>query len=325
MGQSAPPSEAALATRREVLDQASAAARAGDHLRAIELAERAARISMALSVRMFLAEEHAAIDDHAAAYGAASACLSDAARDTSTANRSAIADRCRLIAANARRHLIALTVLPPTPTPAGFTVRVNGQLVPDELLGLPYFVNPGRIAVDASAPGYVSFRWDGGGVPGAPQEVRAVLDREPATPVAVVARPQAPQPPSPPVQRPERRVEAPRGVPLSALVLFGVGGALTLATIPFGALYAVAPQGCNRAGEGNMDLVCATPAAAGRAEMMGAWVALGWTSGALGVASLAVGLGLAVTNRGPAERSTALRVAPRVSPTEAGASMGWCF
>lgn len=239
----APPSEAVLATRREVLNQATAAARGGRHMEAIELAERAGRIHMTLSVRMFLAEEHAAIDDHAAAYAAAAACLADGQRDLAAANRDVILERCRFISTNSRGRLVALTVQVPAPRPAALVVRVNGQAMPEEVFGLPYFVNPGSIVVEATGQGHRVFRWEDQGV--AAEEVAVTVnlveDSAPATTGQAHATAVRRRRRAPPVVAGSTSIAGP-------VALVALGGALEVTAAVALALHARAWDGCMRVG-----------------------------------------------------------------------------
>src|SRR5690349_3172205 len=65
---------AAIAARRSLIEQAQQARRAGDHVRALDLAERATQISMSPSLRLFIAQEQTALGRLADAFGNADLC-----------------------------------------------------------------------------------------------------------------------------------------------------------------------------------------------------------------------------------------------------------
>ena len=62
-------SDADMAARRLLLEQAQQARTGGDHTRALDLASRAGRISMTASVRRFIAEEENSLGRYASALG----------------------------------------------------------------------------------------------------------------------------------------------------------------------------------------------------------------------------------------------------------------
>jgi hypothetical protein len=99
-----------LAARRTLIDQASAARAANNPQQALDLAQRAGRIQMTPSLRMFIAETLAAMGNHAEAMGAADRCAQEADRDTAASNRAQILASCRAVATNARTHVGYVTV-----------------------------------------------------------------------------------------------------------------------------------------------------------------------------------------------------------------------
>lgn len=284
-------SEALFAARRELLDQATAAARSGQHEQAVELAVRASRIQMSLSLRVFFAEEYTVLGNHAAAYGSSVACLSEASRDASTPNRALIVERCRALLASSRTHVVVLTVHPPAGIPAQLSVRVNDAPLPVEFYGLPYFVTEGAIVVEARAPGRQAFRWE--------QSLRG--GSEARVDLAMPADGSAPAPVS--SSRRARSSRSSRGVNGGAVALIALGGALELGAVAFAALYFDARSACPFDPADARDVLCATQDAADRADRTGLWVGLGWGSFATGLLAAGAGLGWLLGSRAGAPRA----------------------
>lgn len=311
------PTEALLATRREVLSQAAIAARQGRQLLAIELAERAGRILMSPSVRLFLAEQHAAIDDHAAALGAAVACLADAQRDVRASNREQILERCRSIERSARERVVSLVIRAPAPAPPGLVVRVNGQTVSEAFFGLPYFVNAGTFVVDSNAQDRMPYRLEGEAAPG--EEVSVTIELVANTGAVAQGEPRL-------TRRTRRRnatvVTAPGSVPAGAASLMTVGALAGATAVAAGVLYALAPGSCVEPRDEPGTLACPTEADSYRASRMGLWVGVGWSSFALGAASIAAGAAWIALSRSRSASGGAVVVHPALSLTSAGATIG---
>ncbi|MBL8684805.1 MAG: hypothetical protein JNK05_36855 [Myxococcales bacterium] len=145
-------SDAELAARRTLIEQATTARTSGDPARALDLAQRAGRIQMTPSLRMFIAETLAAMGNHAAAIGAADRCTQEADRDAAASNRVQIIAACRAIATNARSHVGYVTVT--VRGAASPSVSINDTELSDALIGVPFVVNAGAVRVRARAAGY---------------------------------------------------------------------------------------------------------------------------------------------------------------------------
>lgn len=150
-------SAAEIAARRELLNQAQAAARANDHARAAELVERAIRIQASVSVRRFLADELNAGGRIAPALGAAELCVADARRENN--RRNAQHQRaCETLVTQLTPRVGRVTVQVPQPTPTGLRVRVAGEEINSAFYGVPYVVTPGTVLIEAEAPDHSGFR-----------------------------------------------------------------------------------------------------------------------------------------------------------------------
>lgn len=183
--------DGAAAARRALIADAAAAAQAGDHARAIELAARAAALRATPSLRYFLAREHLAAGHPVDALALAGECASGARADREVHNREALVARCEAVAAEAERGVARLTVQVPTPAPEGLRVTVAGGVLAPPLYAVAVPVVPGPIEVTASAPGREPFRATITLAAGARESLAVTLAQPPPPPA----------PPAPP--RPE--------------------------------------------------------------------------------------------------------------------------
>jgi hypothetical protein len=149
---------AEVAARRGLLEQAEAASRAGDHTQALELGERAGRISMSPSLRLFLANEERTVGRAADALGNAELCAQTAERDTTLRNRTQLISQCRALIAELTPRVGRVTLRVAPPAPQGLQITLGGQPMSDAFWGVPFTVNPGHVVVEATAPGHVAFR-----------------------------------------------------------------------------------------------------------------------------------------------------------------------
>lgn len=172
-------SDAELAARRALIDQASAARAANNPRQALDLAQRAGRIQMTPSLRMFIAETHAAMGNHAEAMGAADRCAQEADRDTTASNRAQILASCRAVASNAREHVGYVTVT--ASGAASPTIRVNDTTLSEALVGVPYVVNAGVVRVQVTADGFANATREVTVTAGSTVPVEIVMERSAAT------------------------------------------------------------------------------------------------------------------------------------------------
>ena len=148
---------AQMATRRMLMEQAQASSQQGDHAHALDLARRGAEIHMTPSLRMFIAQQEAAVGQLAAALGDADQCRDEAERDQTTQNRSAVIAQCRDLESSLHAQVGQLTVIMPDPLPGGLHVTVGGDALAPAFYGMASVVNPGDVVVDATADGSPSF------------------------------------------------------------------------------------------------------------------------------------------------------------------------
>lgn len=330
--------DAEVAARRLLLEQAQAARTAGDHARALDLANRAGRLQMSVSLRMFLAEEQQAVGQLSGALGTAELCVREAEHDPALRNREAIMSRCTELRTALRPRVGFVTVSVPEPAPTGLVVRVGGQTVSEALYGVASVVTPGEVVVEATAPGRRPFRQSIAAVAGQTAEVHIVLGVEIAT-AAVVAS-AAPVSSSAPAATTARAhgpstATSSLGTPLSegrhvTPVVIGVGAAGVVALGASLALYILRGQALGDCHTGrdpatNTDaLICPSDASARRAAGavgydLGSSVALGIGLVALAAATVVYFVPVTASSRHSA--ATRRTASFQVSPTPTGATV----
>ena len=214
------------AARRGLISDATAARDAGDHTHAVDLGERAGRIQMTPSLRVFIAQERLALGQLVEAFGSAELCVHEATDGSTVHRRDEIVTECRSLMTQIESRLGRVVVRVPNPLPVGFELRVANAPLADALYGVPYRVTPGTVAVDARAADGSTFHADVPVTSGQQVDVavslRAPMHVQAAT--VAVAAPIAHQPP-PPVSA---------STPIAPLVVAGVG---VLGLIAGGVLY----------------------------------------------------------------------------------------
>jgi hypothetical protein len=302
---------AALASRRELIAQAQQARVSGNHQQALELAERASRIQMSPSLRLFVAQELNSLGRLAEAYGTADLCMREAESDTTMRNREQVASTCRALAADLRGRIARVVVQVPSPAPAGLQVRVAGSAVSDSLWGVPYVVTPGAVAIDASANGYRTFHTEVTVAAGATSDVRIAL--EPAPDGGAQVSTQGTSNAAPVTTTP---ATSGTPVPIAPLVVAGVGVVgLVLAPVFFFALRNPAVASAQTICP---NFTCPDAAAQVSAQpymdSAATWNTLTWVAGGVGIAALAGGLAWFFVARShgshPAQPAHAFHVAP---------------
>ncbi len=146
-----------LATRRILIERATAARAAGRHAEALTLAQSAGAVRMTPSVRLFIAQQLDATGDPAGALGMAIQCVREVEQDATVAHRAALLATCRELERATRTRIGYLVVRAPEPAPEGVRVTVQGAVLLPALLGVPYVVSPGSVRVEARAPGRSDF------------------------------------------------------------------------------------------------------------------------------------------------------------------------
>jgi hypothetical protein len=150
-------SDRELATRQELIHHAQSLSDAGNHAEALALGKRAAAIKMSVSLRMFIAQEESADGKIADAYGSARQCAAEAEADAQLHDRERILATCRSLEALLEKRVGRVTIALPSPLPPGVRVVVAGEEVSPALLGAPYVVSPGSIAIEVTATGFAPY------------------------------------------------------------------------------------------------------------------------------------------------------------------------
>lgn len=228
--------------RRSLIDAAAAAARAGDHARALALGGRALALRATPSLRLFLAREHLRAGHPVEALAQAGECVTRARGDETVPDRAATLARCEAVAQEAEQGVARLTLRVTAPAPEGLRVTVRGEVVAPALYDVAWPLAPGEASVDATAEGRVAFHRGLTLTAGASEtvDVTLVAPEAPAPPVAppVIAPPVIIPPViAPPVRGPPRgdRRVAPAS-PTAPWIVVGVGFAGILAGGVLGAL-----------------------------------------------------------------------------------------
>ncbi len=311
-------SAAANATRRALIDQAAAAREAGDHARAIDLAQRASEIRMSVSLRMFLAEEQSAVGQITAAMDNAETCTREVRTEPNVTDREGVGARCRTLLETLTGRVAHVIVRVPDGV-RGVQVHVAGDTIPSALWNMPYVVNPGDAVVDASGPGGTTFHRAVHLGEGETQTIDVVFG------AAASAAPQvhatASVTPVQPTSGSSGSSVLVRS-PVGSYVVVGLGGAALITSVALWVLRAQALQGCSW--DASNVGFCDTPAQVQRASTEGRTLNVA-APVTLGIgAALAVG-GVAwflLVRRHASTESASPRTAFWVSPDTAGASIG---
>lgn len=204
-----------VVARRDLIEQAQRASVDGDHPRALELATRAGKLGMSVSLRRFIAEEQFATGDFASAAGTAEICGREASASTPP---SVHGEACAALSQRARPLLGYVVVTLPSSTSSA-VVHVQGRDLPGSLVGQRYAVNPGDVSVDVTAKDAVPFH----------TTVRVSQGESVDVAVSLVAAPLAPRKESP-TARPKSAFRLSPLVPIGAgfagaglVVAIGVG------------------------------------------------------------------------------------------------------
>ncbi|MFO0624076.1 MAG: hypothetical protein U0325_00550 [Polyangiales bacterium] len=273
----------AVAARALLIEQAEQARDAGDHPAALSLANRAGRIEMTVSLRMFIAEEQLATRSFAAALASSLLCLREAGRDPGLRARDAILTRCREVNQRARSSVALITLRPPAEA-ADLAVTLDDAPVPPELFDAPQPVDPGAHRVVVRAPG----RDDLAETFDAREGEAQTLSLHVGPPRAAAPAPQRVETPVTP------RPVAPRPSVAGPVALWTVGAAGVVAAAVFFTLRESSAQGCDigddPAGSGERVWRCDTPTQVQAVTGRETWTVL--SAASLGVGLLAAGAGL---------------------------------
>lgn len=250
------------ATWRLLVAQAQTAQAAGDHMRALDLAQRAVTIHASPSLYRFVAQEQSQLGLLVPALTSAQRCVDAVTADRNAPERASTLSTCTTLVRDLQGRVGRLVVDVAGQAPAGLTVTVAGSVLPPALFGVPYLVTPGRVTIDATAPGRAALHRSIEVAAAATVPVRidlaAVATAEPNPPPT---RPTPPTPstaPTAPTARPVTgSATPPRGVPAPrgsmhrtmawATAIGGAAGLVTgavLAGIREGAVSSFNAAGC---------------------------------------------------------------------------------
>ena len=154
-------SAADAVARQKFIDDAQAAHKSGDHARALELSQKAGALQMTPAVRFFVAQEQEETGALVDAFAGAQRCAREASLDPSVApaQRELLVSRCQDMQTRLRAR-VAHIVVRANQVPDGLTVKLSGQTLNKAAIGIPYLVQPGRILVEALAPGFHPYQLD---------------------------------------------------------------------------------------------------------------------------------------------------------------------
>jgi hypothetical protein len=291
-----------LATRRMLIEQATAERTAGHHAQALALAQRAGAVRMSPSVRLFIAQEMDATGDPAGALAMAGECVREVERDRVVPHRAALLRTCRELQSSTPSRVGYLVVRAPAPAPDGLRVTVRGAVLNPALLGVPHVVSPGAFAIEASAPGRVAFSASLAVDVGATVAVDLDLPAEPVAPPAIVPPPVTIIPPVVAAPRPTPLVATPPARSPSRLapgLLLGSGAAAVAGGVVLLVVRAGALDGCTVTGGA---AVCDTPSQLDAARSANGLAVGGGVLLGVGAAALATGVGWLLLDRGATAR-----------------------
>lgn len=282
---------------------------AGEHARALALATQALSARESGTLHGVIARELAELGRDAEALAHAEACVRDAPAQRPSRDRDAILVHCvaQVTALTARVGTLAVRV---SPSPPGVRIEVAGRVT--EAAESSVRVGPGRVAVVASAPGFVTYRQEievvGGASVTLPVTLEALPHEAPPLRTEAARRPPPPEPPGPPPTPTTRR--HPLGY-----ILAGVGAA---SLIVGGVSWAVGGEICSgssNASSGGCALRQEEDRSTVRALDTATTVAL-----VSGVSLLAIGATLFFTLRTTDARAPTPRLSVSVGPGSAGLS-----
>jgi hypothetical protein len=309
-----------LATRRMLIEQATAERTAGHRAQALSLAQRAGAVRMSPSVRLFIAQEMDATGDPAGALAMAGECVREVERDRAVPHRAALLRMCRELVSSTPSRVGYLVVRAPAPAPEGLRVTIRGAVLNPSLLGVPLVVSPGSLAIEASAPGRVAFSASRAVDAGTTVAVDLDLPAEPVAPPVIVPPPVSILPPVVAAPRPPPLAPTPGARSPSRLapgLLLGSGAAALVGGVVLLVLRAGALDGCTVTGGA---AVCDTPQQSDAAGSANGLAAGGGVLLGVGAAALATGVGWLLLDRGATARPAPGAVG--IVPTAGGLTFG---
>lgn len=144
--------------RDELVREAQRAHRDGNHTRSLELYQKAAALETTPSLLYWTVWEQQEMGLIADAYLGAERCLKELARNPTIRNAKQIRAGCQALDDQLREKVGRIEVNVPAPQPEGLTVKLSGHELNHAMIGVPYTITPGRVLVEAEAPGHAPFR-----------------------------------------------------------------------------------------------------------------------------------------------------------------------
>lgn len=161
--------------RDQLLDRAVVAHEAGDPTRALELALCAYAVEATGSLDGFIAGLYLDLGRHLDAYRRATACVRSVAGQPPTPVRVHYQRLCPEFVAEAQSHLGRVALRSAAPLPPEARVSIAGEAVEGASSSGAHWVTPGRVVVEARAPGHEPFRHEVEVAAGAVREVEIGL------------------------------------------------------------------------------------------------------------------------------------------------------
>lgn len=233
----APAGEAPVNDRRRLLEDARRAQDAGDYLRALDLAQRAAAIEMSPALRWFMARQLRGLRRYNEALQQTDQCMRDLSRDPGSART---LEGCRQFSGEIRTGYSRLQFRFSRRPPDGMRLRANNIEVPRDQWDSEWYVDSGTVHVVCELPGGAVVERRVDVFPGRLADARLEI------PASAAGRPQQPDVPPPPVTPPTR------GPGPGPWIVAGIGGAITASTIAWFLLrndwYDLSREGCDANG-----------------------------------------------------------------------------
>jgi hypothetical protein len=145
------------ARRRQLILQAGTLRDRGDHAGSLRLLREAAARRMSPSLRLFIAQEEAALGQHFEAFRDAQLCAAEFEADPTLGHRDDFLTTCRSLGTEVSQHLARVTVRVATPSVSNMLITLNGEALSRAQWDVAHELEPGDIVVEARAPGYARF------------------------------------------------------------------------------------------------------------------------------------------------------------------------
>lgn len=144
--------------RQSLITEAERANKAEDHSTALTLAAQAGQIRMTPSLRLFIAQEQIEVGQLANSFYNAEVCVFEVTQDKALKHRKEILRTCKDLMADIQKSAARIILSLPNPVPPQARVLIGSLEVEESLYGRPYFVSPGLVRIEASAPGYLPYQ-----------------------------------------------------------------------------------------------------------------------------------------------------------------------